>query len=292
MIMKHLLLLVASCVFIACNSGNNSVILNEPETDGEGEVNNGFTQELQLSVESFVVTNDIDYDFEILKGNEPYSVNVANKEDAKTTITGNKVTVNLLNSTANITVTDSKLQSKSIQIYSSAPSLSHHGYTLVSDPDSTHFINNLDFGSGGYTIKKIKGSSATAEIEGTNNLKITSIKPGNSYFQIIDKRGSIAPLEVVVLLNYILTNKSAEIIAIPDEVISIPLQYGEGDWQLTEDTSSSNLIEEVTLMPKGSMNKYDVLQINTTKTSAVGMADILLKDKVDNYARITIKIQP
>ncbi len=279
-------LLLVSFLFAACSTDDNS------DTDFE-EV-----KELKLSANGDILTEgetiyteDVDFEFEILQGNGDYTISLSNDESAKFSIEENKVSVNLLKSHVNITISDKKEQTTLINIVSTAESLVSNGYGILIEEGRTHSMS-VNFGAGGYIVEKIKGESSTVVVTEDDEVKVTGLKPGNSYYKIKDKRGSTAPLEVLVPSYYDLTDNKVEITAINDQTISIVLKWGEGDWQLVEPQTSSPIIEQVFLMPKGDEEKkYDILQIDTSKDDIKGIATIDLKDSLGNKAHVTVKIE-
>ncbi len=289
---KVFLLLSISCLLAAClpdvDVDTKKEFYPEEEFDPAEE---DVTVNLKLSVDGQVYTEDVDFEFEIIEGNGGYMVSVSGDEDkdAKVTINGSKVTVNLLSSMAFIIITDQKQQSTHIEINSSAESLAPHSYGVSMDVGRTYTLKNITFGAGGYTLRKIKGTSAEATMIENDCIKITGLKPGNSYYKIIDKRGTTAPLNISVDRSYDLINNNIEITAISDQTVFVILKWGEGDWMLVEEPSSAIL--KIFLMKKADIDKkYDVLQIDTSR-DVKGTVMIRLKDKAGNYAWITVKVQ-
>ncbi len=278
---KTFLLLFIGCLFTACSSDDDFNLKAD-------EV----IKELTLSVKSGnVYTDGVDFEFDILKGNGEYTVSVSNEEDARVAIDGSKVKINLLKNTAVVTVSDKKKQSASVVINSTAKSLIPTDYSLFISGGDVFTMKDVAFGDGGYTIGKIKGTSADVIVAENDHIKVTGLKPGNSYYKIKDKRGSTAPLEICVISSYDLTDNNIEITAVNDQRVSVVLKRGDGDWKLVGDPLSP-VIQKVTLLPKGDIDrKYDVLQIETSKDDAKGIAAIQLKDKSGNSAFITVKVQ-
>lgn len=285
-IQKTSLLLLISFLFAACSTDDS------PDTDFE-EI-----KELKLSANGDILTEgetihteDVDFEFEILEGNGDYTISLSNDESAKFSIEDNIVSVNLLKSQTSMTVSDKKEKTISISIISTAESLIPSDYGIFIGEDKTHKMT-INFGAGGYIVEKIKGESSTVVVTEDDYVEVTGLKPGNSYYKIKDKRGSTAPLKVLVPSYYDLTDNKVEITAINDQIISIVLKWGEGDWQLVEPQTSSPIIKQVFLMPKGAEEKkYDVLQIDTSKDDVKGIATIDLKDSIGNKAQITVKIE-
>lgn len=275
---KVLFFLLTICSFTACSSDDGDEF--PPE---EKEV-----KEIKLSVDNYISTDSLDYEFEILDGNGEYTATVFEEGTAKVSIEGDKVTVSMLSNRARVTISDIEHQSASVDIYSSSMSLVPSSYGLFM-PADTLCIMGLGFGVGGYTVEKTKGISAEAAVNDGDSLKITSKVPGTSYFKVTDKRGMTAEVEVNVVAYYTCTGNSLDITAVNDQVISVIINWGEG-WTLI-DGESSPLFERLTVMEKGAHKKYDVLQIDTAKENAKGSWPIRLKNKNGDYATINVLVQ-
>jgi hypothetical protein len=279
---KTFLLLLISCLFVACSSDDNDW---NPQTEPEpGEI----WKNLKLSVEGDVETDGTDYEFEILEGNGEYTADV-DEEFAKVTITGNKVKVELLRCRVFIIIQDKIGQNAYVYINSSAESLVSIGYGLIMDTDSEYTIKDIRFGAGGYILEKIKGTSAEAVVTEEDYIKVTALEPGKTYYKIKDKRGTTSKLEIIITDNYDLEGNNLTITTTNAQVINVILKQGEG-WELVS-TPSSPAIKRITLHTKGHIDGYDTLQIDTSEDDAKGEALIQIKDKSGNYASITVKIQ-
>ncbi len=278
---KTFLLLLISCLFAACSTDD------DPNPEPEA-----FTKELKLSVQGIVNIENVDFEFEIIDGNGEYTASVSKEDDAKVEIVGNKVKVNLFRYSASVTIKDKEQQSASVYISSSDRSLTSTSYGIFMSTDSTSLMKDISFGVGGYTLKKIKGTSAEAVMTENDHVKITGIKPGTSYYKIIDKRGKTADLNISVVATYRLKSDNLEITAVSDQSSSIVLEWGAGDWTLVE-TPLNGILAAVYLHKKGDFaQKYDVLQIDTSKGDNIkGRTIIRLKDKAGNYASIIANVQ-
>lgn len=281
---KCYLLLLTSCLFVACNSSDDDKL---PEIEEA-------TKNLKISVEEHsVTTDDIDFEFEILEGNGEYIITGSKEGDIKYTIDGNNVTVNLLTNSTTITVTDKKEQRTSFWVYSTSRSLVPTGHTIFMHVDSTSIMDHISFGVGGYTLEKIKGSSAEATVLENDHIKIIGLKGGNSYYTITDKRGTTASLDVIISPIYELTGNNLAITATNDFVINVDLSWGEGDWEIEGNPTTSPFFDIVSVhkAADNKYNEYDSLQINISKNDIKGTANIRLKDKAGNKATITINIE-
>jgi hypothetical protein len=248
-------------------------------------------RKLELSVGPVVQTEEVDFEFDILDGNGGYTVGVSSEEGAKISVIGNKVKVNLLRNNVSITVTDKKNQSTSLSIYSSAKSLTPHNYGIFIETGDTYTMKDIGFGSGGYSIQKVKGTSADVGVTENDHIKVSGLQPGNSYYKIIDKRGASAAFEVMVTSSFHLTSNRLEVTAVNDQIASVWLKWGGGGWKIVQSILSP-AIQKATLMEKADIDKkYDILSIVTSKNETKGVATIRLKDKVGNDAAITVRVQ-
>lgn len=258
-------LTVLSLIF-ACSSPLEDSFPREDELENE-------TKELKLSIpgeeNGQLEIDDVDVEFEILDGNGEYVASVSHTdgdEDAKVTITGNKVKVNLLTrGGAEITITDKELQEASVWIISTHESLQVPSYGLLLSEGQTYIMKDLKFGAGGpYTIENVKGNASEASIE-NDNVKVTSHKLGNTYYKVRDKRGTIAKLEVSTTLQVDLNTNYLELEGHNTMSLTVNLPKGK-DWVIV--SSTDKVTNKVHLNRpfdpiKGSIVDYDVLFIDT-----------------------------
>uniref|UniRef100_UPI00388EF9D2 hypothetical protein n=1 Tax=Arcticibacter sp. TaxID=1872630 RepID=UPI00388EF9D2 len=245
---------------------------------------------LELSVGPIVQTEEVDLEFDILKGNGGYTVGVSSEEEAKVKIDGNKVKVNLLRNNASITVTDQKEQSVSLLISSSAKSLTPHNYGIFVESGDTYTMKDIAFGAGGYSVHKIGGTSADVEVTADGYIRVTGLQPGNSYYKIVDQRGTSASFDVMVVAAFDLTSNRLEVTAVNDQRASVLLKWGEGGWRIVK-SDLSPAVEKASVLEKADIDKkYDVLSIATAKNGAKGVATIWLQDKDGNEAVITVRV--
>lgn len=247
--------------------------------------------ELKLSAKWNVDIEDVEYEFEILDGNGGYMGSVAGQDAGRVVIEGNKVKVSLLKNQAAVTITDKEQQSETVIINSTAKSLISNDYYIFIDNGDTYTMKDVSFGVGGYTIKKIRGTSAEVSVDENDYVKVTALNQGNSYYQLTDTRGTTASLDVMVTANYYLVENNIKVTAVNDQTFSVILKYGNGGWKVTTREPYSPLIDKVYIMPKGDQEKkYDILQVNTTKGNLKGRATLELKDKDGNIALISITV--
>ncbi|MEG0012354.1 MAG: hypothetical protein RR706_09360 [Muribaculaceae bacterium] len=276
---KYLLLpLFIICMFSACNKSDEFI----PEI--EEQVN-----ELILSAKWNVDTESVEYEFDILDGNGDYTASFSEEDAGKVVIEGTKVKVSLLKNHVSVTITDKKQQSKTVIINSTAKSLIPQDYSIFIVNGDTYTMKDISFGVGGYGIEKINGNSAEVSIDENDNVKISTLRQGNSYYKLIDKRGTTASLNVLVGAIYDLVANTIRINAVNDQTFSIVLKNGNA-WKVITKEPYSPIIDEVYLMPKSDTNKYDVLQINTAKGDMKGSTTIELKDKTGNIALVTVMV--
>lgn len=275
---KFMFFLFVSCFLAACGSDDDPI----EEVD--------IVKELVLSAQGVAHIDDVEYEFEILDGNGDYTVSVSDEEKAIATLDGNKVKVSMLFSTVDVTVCDKKGQSATLYISSSAPSLNFPSkYTVIMHKERTLKLDDITFGAGGYTVTKLKGTSADVIINKNDIVEITSkAEGGRSYFKIIDKRGTWMDFSVDVISKYELTSNQLDIKAVNDETITITIKWGEGGWKLSEYPSSS-FFYNVVIMKEGHLEGYDILQINTSE-DVKGESFVKLEDKAGNIAYVKVTV--
>ncbi len=278
---KAILLLALTFLFGACNKDNS--IDPEIDIDDTGQV-------LKLSVAGHVTTDKYDFEFDILSGNGEYEITISDESAAKATIEGNKVTVHLLRRDVSLTVSDKSDQSVSLIIMSSAKELIPNSYTLLLPKDKSHTMD-IGFGVGGYEIETIKGSSATAIVTADDDIQVTANTIGNIYFMITDKRGSTAPLTVLVPSYYDLGYENLKITTSNDERVNIIIKRSEGDWSFVNKPSSPLIIDATILSKANFEMKNDVLQFDTHKDDMKGSTTIYLKDSLGNRASVTVEVK-
>jgi hypothetical protein len=279
-------LLLVLTLFVACSSDDYNVeIINE----------------LKLSVplinEERLTTEDVDFKFEILEGNGGYVASVSEvggEPNAKVTIEGNKVVVNLLSHLgAEVTITDSKDQKATIYVTSSNESLQTiPTYGLFLDEGQTATMD-IKFGAGApYTIEKIRGNAANAEIVG-EKVKATSLGLGDTYYKVWDKRGSVTQFTVRTTLQFEMdmTSNYFEFDGVNNLSANIRLQWGT-KWEIVGATD--NITERVSvsrvLISTGVWSDYYVLFINTVEEGK-GTDVITLKNEAGDFAVVKFRVR-
>lgn len=282
---KSLLLLAVSSLtlFTSCSDENEPADLIPAESP----------KELLLSIGDKFGNHEIDgvdLEFDILSGNGNY-IAIYDTTDARVVITDNHVNVALLTNNVALTIKDQKDQTQTIVFSSDHDWLIPRRYTICMDIDQpeNHTADYIDFGAGGYSITKLKGNSASVSV--VNDIfSIEALAQGNSYFQIADKRGVIAPLKLIVSKFYEYVGAPLTLKAINDQSLSVILKSGRGDWRI-ESVNEGNIINNIALMKNATVDgKYSVLQIDTVLEEIKGSAIIILADSENNNATIQISI--
>ncbi|MBS7199139.1 MAG: hypothetical protein KH111_13535 [Bacteroidales bacterium] len=277
-------LLLALTLFFACSSDDEAV-----------------TNELKLSVpvmdEEHLITEDVDFEFDILEGNGGYIATVSEvggEPNAKVTIEGDRVTVNLLDHLgADVTITDSKDQKATVYILSTNESLQTiPNYGLFLDEGQTGTMD-IKFGAGApYTIERIRGNASSAEMEG-DKVKATSFGLGDTYYKIWDKRGSVTQLTVKTTLQFEMdmTSNYLEFDGVNNLSASIKLQWGTA-WEVVG--STEKVTERVSvsriLISTGVWSDYYVLFINTVDKGK-GTDTITLRNGAGDLAVVKVRIR-
>lgn len=284
--MKKITFLLFICGLLsACHTSDDEILPPEEIVD---------PYDLRLSVFGSIDIKGIDYEFEILEGNGDYVAEVTEKEggdkEALVTIVENKVKVSLLSNSAGITILDKENQSASITLHSYDQSLTPTGYGLFLENGKEYTMTDVSFGAGTYRVKDVKGNSAEVSVLANDAVRIKGLNPGNSYFKLIDHRGTTARFDVYVTENHDLASPSMVIYGINDQVLNVWIKYDDVGWTL-DGENKSPLIEELYLHSKGDMEKkYDILQINTAKEGK-GSTSIKLKNNKGSTATIFLNIE-
>ena len=246
-------------------------------------------KELELSVptmeESQIEIDEVDFEFEILDGNGEYTVSLPkNSEDnARASISGNKVTVNLLSQRPmTITVTDKEQKEAVVSVRSTHPSLEHCGISngitldigkkyeakIIASGMGAPFQTAAPFGAGGpYTVERIRGNSAEVYI--INDIIHTeTLKFGNTDFKIRDRRGTHFRLNVesAMYLEILPEERSLDIEGDNNLSVYVDLEWGD-KWEVV--TTTKNITEYVSVarpvnVEPGSENDFYFISIRTT----------------------------
>lgn len=288
---KYLVLLLAISLFPACNSGSDEEIIDEP-------------RELKLSVQpdefGRILTEDVDFEFEILDGNGGYTATVSEIDgdpDAKVTIEGNKVKVNILVGNGygpRVTIADKK--NKQVELYIESTNESLHipgGYGLSFNIGQVALLDDIKFGTGApYTVERVRGNASEAVID-NGNVKVTSLALGDTYYKVRDSRGSVLNLTAQTTLQYDMSSTSnfLEIDAKNNYSATITLTWGD-EWQIV------GLAESITerthvglpITVSGTYDDHYVLFIHTTD-KGTGTDTITLRDKDGNLAVVKVHVR-
>jgi len=257
-------------------------------------------KELKLSVvegkNGFVETNEVDYEFEIIDGNGTYSIDVSKTDgddDAKVTLNGNRVKVNLLAAAGTeLTITDKEAQKTTLKIKSTSRLLEVPRFSLMLASGQSYIISNFSFGAGApYTLETQKGSASTAKFV-EEGIKVTSNTLGNTYYKIKDKRGMAAKLEVANILNSELTTNYLELEGFNTMSATVNLPKNE-EWFILD--NSTKVIGKTSLarptdIKTGKPVDYEVLFIETNDTGK-GSDIITLKNKKGDLAVVKIWVR-
>lgn len=260
------------------------------------------TKELKLSVpvmdEALLTTEDVDFEFTIIDGNGGYTATVPETDgdpDAKITIEGNKVIVNLLSHLGvQVTITDARYQEATVFITSTNETLqsipSRYGLGLDEGQTTTMDIN---FGAGApYTIEKTRGNASHALIEG-EKVKVTSLAIGDTYYKIWDKRGSVTRFVTSTSLDFEMDMASSylEFTGVNNLSASVKLPWGT-DWMIvgaTDNTIERVLVSKV-LISTGVWSDYYVLFIHTIDQGK-GADTITLRNSDGDLAVVKVHVR-
>lgn len=140
-------------------------------------------------------------------------------------------------------------------------------------------------------MRNIKGTLAEVVVDDSDRVIVSSLISGNSYFKLVDHRGTTASLDVFVIDTYDLLTDKINIVGINDQVINVLLKHGEGDWELLNPSQESPLIDFIKVHSKTDLEKkYNSVQINTAKEGK-GSIEIQLKNKKGDIASIVLTIE-
>ena len=266
---------------------------SSPGEDIEPEVE---TKELVLSIPQELLTDKLAVTFEVLAGNGEYVGRVsetAGEPDAKVSITGNTIRVDLLTQkVVELTITDKQLKTTTVKLRSTDESLKVANFGLHLSQGQTYLMTGVEFGAGGpYTIKSYRGDASTATIE-ANGIKVTSHKLGNTYYRLKDKRGMVAYFDVstVLVANLIDSHLELEGKNTMSAQINLPKNT---DWHILK--STSKVIESVKIErpidPKTASHvDFQVLFINTAD-EGTGTDTVTLENKAGDTAVVSILVR-
>lgn len=257
-------------------------------------------KELKLSVvegkNGFVETNEVDYEFEIIDGNGTYNIDVSKTdgdEDAKVTLNGNRVKVNLLAAAgAELTITDKEAQKATLKIKSTSRLLEVPSFSLILSTDQSYIISNFSFGAGApYTLITEKGEASTAKFV-EEGIKVTNNRLGNTYFKIKDKRGTTANLKVSNILNTDLTSNYLELEGYNTMSITVNFPKNQ-DWFIVDNSKNAIATTSIARPLDTKTNApvdYQVLFIET-KDIGKGSDTITLRNKNGELAVVKLLVR-
>ncbi len=274
-ILKFTFIFCLTSLFISCDS-EKSEEFEEPE----------IIKDITLSLkDAFNWFDEIDVEFDILSGNGGYITTSSDEKMAKVRVEDNKVIVNFLkNGSITVTIEDSKGKTAKTILNVNNSSLAGQNYTLFIEKGSTTTIDDVAFGAGGYKIENIRGSSVKLLLDG-DNIIVEAMEHGNTYSDLVDKRGSSMNFNIFVVAIHKLTKNNLEINMIKDQRASIICKWGQG-WKIT----SSPFLCDVVVIPSTKPYDYDTVQIDS-HPNAWGNEVIHLKDKDGNLAQIVVNIK-
>lgn len=183
------------------------------------------------------------------------------------------------------------METASLNIRTSNESLTRVGYGVSLEEGDSCVMDNISFGVGQYRVTLWKGNSAEVTVMPNDHLWVKSLKPGNSYYKLTDKRGTSVLLEVYSCAVNTLTSSSLDIQSERDQVTHVALKYGEGGWKLLTNAYDERFIDLLTVHTMGDVKENcDSLQINSAKNAVAGKTDIVLIDKAGNVAVIHFEV--
>lgn len=272
-------------------------------------------KELELSVptmeESQIEIDEVDFEFEILDGNGEYTVSLPenSEDDARASISGNKVTVNLLSQRPmTIIVTDKEQKEAVISVRSNHETLKHNGFSngLGMDVGTTNeskiietgmgapFQTAAPFGAGGpYTVERFRGNSAEVYVK-NDIIHTETFKFGNTDFKIRDKRVTHFRLNVesAMYLEILPEERSLDIEG--DNYLSAYVNLKWGDkWEVV--TATENITEYVSVarpinVEPGSEYDFYFISIHTTDKGK-GKDTYIFKNSDGTTITVTMNIK-
>ena len=165
-------------------------------------------------------------------------------------------------------------------------SINLHGYGTSVQKGEVLLIKDRDFGAGGYTFRNQIGTSVKVEID-NDRIKLTGMEYGTTRFDLVDRRGSVLPMNVGVYILKELTSSRLDMTMGVNQSVIISIQYGEGDWEIATHNES---MFRATMM-RGSdyiPGERNALQLDTY--DAIGQGHVILKDKAGYTAIIYVDV--
>lgn len=286
--MKNVTMLFITCcvlLLIGCSP------YEPPTNDDNVEV----THDLLLSVPGGVVkTDQVDYTFRIESGNGGYVIQ-ADSTEAKVTLDGLKVTVELLKPEAGIVVVDQKGETAAILIQSSAPSLvpQHYVADTYDVLNETYIVDGVAFGAGGYTAEETYHSSspcAEVSIGKNDEVKVSTLRNGITDFTLTDRRGTKAQLTVIVSAGGMVkatarANQTTTIESSPDKVVEVMMEGQDSQWNYVD--SQGNVYMRGSLFFTGNGKQRTFYVMPTGK----GTISITVSDSKNEKSLIVLHIK-
>ena len=293
-LLKFVPLLFALALFSACSSDSDD------NTDTP-------TRELVLSVKpnqaGVIITDQMDYEFEILDGNGGYTAKISEwngDPDAKVTIDGNKVLVNILvRGIVEITIVDVKNNEKSFRLESTNETLVNllGGHGINMDIGQASILSEATFFTFGvgapYTIERMRGTASEATV--VNGIPtIKALSQGVTHYKLRDRRGSVLPVNVTSgIINYELqeASKYLELEVKNNDFTTVKINWGD-EWEIVK--SKQTVVEDLSVgrpfQIGGTYADYYVLFIYTTDKGK-GTDTITLEDKDGNFATVKVMVK-
>ena len=188
-------------------------------------------------------TDELTVSFDILSGTGGYTATVQEYEfmpsrhvtlaGGLARIEGKTVTVELLDNTADVVVSDRSGAESHVFIYSSHPALQYFTWSKsVAYGSSTK--STIDFGAGApYRIVAYSDmNAADASMEGST-LTTGALLPGLHWYLIADSRGTVRKFDIGVRKGYDIEEERLTVQANAGDRLTFPFKFGNG-WKVVE----------------------------------------------------------
>jgi hypothetical protein len=265
-------------------------------------------KELKLSTADAIVhTDSIAYAFDIVSGNGNYQVTVDQNGGKsimpKAVVVGNHVSIDLIQPSTRLTITDAAGQSTNLTIISDNKSLEEIETTVLVSY-GYYLSSNLSWGNGDYYIEGQHDDIASVNIDKKGHFIVKGLRPNGSVSLLIsDRRGTTNYMTVHVGNGADITDKALTYSVSKGELkdkltspikwglkdrLTFPIKYGVGNWKII---SCSKTFENpfTLVLPKDKYMEQDLLQVWAPE-SAEGPFYIQLEDQAKNQVTLTIKI--
>ncbi|MGL5689359.1 MAG: hypothetical protein ACRDD8_00955 [Bacteroidales bacterium] len=271
------------------------------ETDLDLEEITEVARELKLSIplinETWIYTDEVDYEFEILDGNGDYRAVVTDNggdPSAFARVEGNKVIVSLLDdSGCSVTVWDKKGKSAVVYIQSTHESLVVVNHTYFVEVGDIWEIKGIDFGVGKpYTIERVKGDASEIEVK-DGKMYVTAKALGNTDYKFRDKRGTVMSFRSVSSLQFDVQKGETELGFDAANYMSatVTLKWGK-EWKIIDSSNiiSYNISLERPYVVGGGLSEFYTLFLNT-KEEGKGTDFFLLRNSDNEEVTVSMSIQ-